>query len=181
MKFKDTVEVKEIPRKLSELLPKRESQPKKHYDSTLLSQRISWQDTAGYLSAKSAGLIQEEQVDHAGLHPHQFDRDHSKKYGEHVASQLSGKGMKHDSAHASDQILNILKGGGYSKPVQKLMHAYVHGKVPPEQKRFQHEPVDNFHSDPQYYAGGSFLGTLHFLDGERIERNHQCPHAYEIV
>ena len=175
------IAVKELPRPLKEL-PRQPVPPKPRVkDAQLAALEAQGRATVAEDIARRVGELetfQRNDEDYQGVAHPTFPEDHSRKFGEHLAKGITGKGRKHDELEAGDHIMQMLRGGGVH--TQDLLHTYVHSKVPRKRTVFRHKPVTNFHSQPEL-TGGSFSAPVAHQDGEPVPKSWSYPSHILVV
>ena len=114
-----------------------------------------------HLTAPIGAYYERKDDDWLGRPEYQYGH-FNKNYAEAVGGSLTGKGLRHDSHHAGQQILGILAGGGLHS--KELMHAYVHSKVPAETRPFRHDhhvDIAAMHNEQLSVTGGSVKSQNH--------------------
>ena len=167
----------ETPRKLHER-PRRD---------TVATQPLrSAVEVAGLVSGAGAGIqpvavysyYRRTDDDYQGLAEPKPFRDHTRKYGEHIANQLSGKGHRHDPLGVSAEVMKILKGAGlHGAP---LLNTYVHGRVRRQVIPWKPRELTSSPQDDQLYTGGN-LPTVHSRHSEEGALYHSGHYPAGIL
>ena len=103
--------------------------------------------------------------DYQGYPEPSFGQDFSKKYGEHISEQLSGRGLRFDSLESSKHVVDALSGGALSDHKSELLNTYISGTLHKATARSRRKPVTNFQVSGEYRRGGS-LQPSRFLEGK---------------
>ena len=119
--------------------------------------------------------------DYRGYPEPALGQDFSKKYGQHISEQLSGRGLKFDTLEASRHVVSALSGGALSDHQSELLNTYISGTLHGERARSRRKPVTNFQASGEFRRGGS-LRPLRYLEGNsRVFSTHRAHPMRETV
>jgi hypothetical protein len=76
-------------------------------------------------------------------------------YSQKIGAGLSGRGLRHDGHQSGQKILEILSAGGTDHD-RRLIHTYIHGKIPFQRKPFRHRQANMIreHNEQLTHQGG---------------------------